>query len=147
MRRLIWAFVVRIWHNTIFLVMWLNYYNCKIYNFSNCFNKWCSFIVNYGNTSLLIWNKFRVKWATSWQNQQNGMCAQQRLRSAWASAQSDQSLHCPHEERSHWAHSKDSDQTGQMPRLIWVFAGHTVILLVLSWGGSNSESFCSWILL
>ena len=24
-----------------------------------------------------------------------------------------------------------------MPRLIWVFAGRTVILLVLSWGGSN----------
>ena len=34
------------------------------------------------------------------------------------------------------ADSKDSDQTGQMPRLIWVFAGCTVILLVLSWGGS-----------
>ena len=30
--------------------------------------------------------------ATSWQNQQNGMCTQRRLRSAWASAQSDQSL-------------------------------------------------------
>ena len=26
------------------------------------------------------------------------VCAQRRLRSAWASAQSDQSLHCPHEE-------------------------------------------------
>ena len=26
------------------------------------------------------------------------LCAQQRLRSAWASAQSDQSLHCPQEE-------------------------------------------------
>ena len=26
------------------------------------------------------------------------MCAQRRLRSAWASAQSDKSLHCPHEE-------------------------------------------------
>ena len=26
------------------------------------------------------------------------LCAQQRLRSAWASAQSDQSLRCPHEE-------------------------------------------------
>ena len=26
------------------------------------------------------------------------LCAQRRLRSAWASAQSDQSLHCPHEE-------------------------------------------------
>ena len=24
---------------------------------------------------------------------------------------------------SRWAHSKDSDQTGRMPRLIWVFAG------------------------
>ena len=31
-------------------------------------------------------------WVISWQNQQNGMCAQRRLRSAWASAQSDQSL-------------------------------------------------------
>ena len=38
-----------------------------------------------------------------------------------------------------WAHSKDSDQTGQMPRLIWDFAGRTVILLVLSWGSSNDE--------
>ena len=36
--------------------------------------------------------------AASWQNQQNGMCTQQRLRSAWASAKSDQSLCCPHEE-------------------------------------------------
>ena len=34
-------------------------------------------------------------WAASWQNQQNGMCAQRRLRSVWASAQSDQSLHWP----------------------------------------------------
>ena len=34
------------------------------------------------------------------------------------------------------ADSKDSDQTGQMPRLIWVFSGRTVILLVLTWGGS-----------
>ena len=24
---------------------------------------------------------------------------------------------------THWVHSTDSDQTGQMPRLIWVFAG------------------------
>ena len=37
---------------------------------------------------------------------------------------------------THWAHSEDSVQTGRMPRLIWVFAGRTVILLVLSWGGS-----------
>ena len=36
----------------------------------------------------------------------------------------------------HWAHSEDSDQTGLMPRLIWVHTGRTIILLVLSWGGS-----------
>ena len=67
--------------------------------------------------------------------------AQRRFRSAWAFAQSDQSLH--------WAlsgvakgpsflhaDSEDSDQTGRMPRLIWVFAGRTAIMLVLSWSGS-----------
>ena len=32
------------------------------------------------------------------------------------------------------ADSEDSDQTGRMPRLIWVFAGRIVILYVLSWG-------------
>ena len=30
------------------------------------------------------------------------------------------------------ADSEDSNQTGRMPRLIWVLAGHTAILLVLS---------------
>ena len=39
-------------------------------------------------------------------------------------------IHCPHEKRlgslaTHWAHSEDSDQTGQMHRLIWVFTGHS----------------------
>ena len=37
---------------------------------------------------------------------------------------------------THWAHSEDSDQTGRMPRLIWVFAGRTAILFVLSCRGS-----------
>ena len=37
-----------------------------------------------------------IKWAAAWQNQQNAMCTRRRLRSAWASAQSDQSLcGCP----------------------------------------------------
>ena len=39
-------------------------------------------------------------WAAAWQNQQNDLCAQRRLRSAWACAQSAQSLRCPSEERS-----------------------------------------------
>ena len=39
------------------------------------------------------------------------------------------------------ADSEDSDQTGHrhMPRLIWVLAGRTATLLVLSRGGSNVE--------
>ena len=68
------------------------------------------------------------------------LCVQQRLRSAWASAQSDQSLLSAWRNlgslATHWAHSKDSDQTGQMLRLIRVFPGRTLILLVLSWCGS-----------
>ena len=61
-------------------------------------------VVRTGISSIYIW-------ATSWQNQQND-CAQQRLRSAWAFAQSDQSslvakdpsfLHADREDWSDWA--------------------------------------------
>ena len=38
---------------------------------------------------------------------------------------------------THWVHSEDSDQTGRMPRLIWVLAGLTGLLLVLSCCGSK----------
>ena len=53
---------------------------------------------------------------------------------------------------THWIHNKDSNQTEQMPRLIWVFAGCTVTLLVLSWCSSNYLSFfwvandCDWMI-
>ena len=82
-----------------------------------------------------------------------GMCAQRRLRTAWASAQSDQSSMSAWRKfgslATHWANSENSDQTGHMPRLIWVFAGHTVTLLVFSWGGSiimsiNSTVTINW---
>ena len=57
------------------------------------------------------------------------LCTQRRLRSAWASAQSNQSSLCAQwvaKDRSfRHADSEDSDQTGRMPRLIWVFAGRT----------------------
>ena len=46
---------------------------------------------------------------------------------------------------THWAHGKDSDQTGLMPRLIWVFAGRTLILLVLSCIGSYYDSNLIWL--
>ena len=39
-------------------------------------------------------NTFCSIWAASWQIQQNDLCTQRRLRSAWAFAQSDQNLRC-----------------------------------------------------
>ena len=59
-------------------------------------------------------------WATARQNQQNEL---------WYSLRCALNGVLP-------ADSEDSDQTGRMPRLIWVFAGRTVILLVLSCCGS-----------
>ena len=63
-------------------------------------------------------NYENAKCATSWQNQQNGMCAQQRLRSDWADAQSDQSSLSAWRNlgflATHWAHREDSDQIGPL---------------------------------
>ena len=42
------------------------------------------------------------------------------------------------------ADSKDSDQTGRTPRLIWVFAGRTATLLVLSWGAQTYYPSSKW---
>ena len=65
--------------------------------------------------------------ALAWQNQQNDVCAQWRLRSACA-VWSESSL-CAQwvakDPRVLRADSEDSEQTGRMPRLIWVFAGRT----------------------
>ena len=62
-------------------------------------------------------------------NQQNDMYAQRWPWSAWASAQSDQSSLSAWRNlgplATLWAHREDPDQTGWLPRLIWVFAGQT----------------------
>ena len=55
---------------------------------------------------------------------------QWRLGSAWASAQSESESSLSAWRKlgssaTHWVHSEDSDQTGQLPRLILVFAGRT----------------------
>ena len=42
---------------------------------------------------IITTRKSKDIWAATWQNQQSGRWAQWRLRSAWSSAQSDQSLH------------------------------------------------------
>ena len=77
-------------------------------------------------------------WAATWQKEQNE-CA--------PSEDSDQPGHPSSLSTwrklgswaTHWAHSEDSDQTGRMPRLIWVFAGRTLILLILSCRGSFKQ--------
>ena len=87
-----------------------------------------------------------TRWAAQWQNQQNSICAQRRLRSAWASTQSDQSsqsawrklgslassypLNAQRRLLSDWADAQTDLSLG------W----GTVILLVLSWGGSYIDA-------
>ena len=78
-------------------------------------------------------------WAATWQNQQSE-CA--------PSEDSDQpgyppsliSLRCALNgqlrAQAFFMRTAKTDQFGRMPRLIWVIAGRTTILLVLSWGGS-----------
>ena len=55
--------------------------------------------ISFNLHTFSTWNECHSwkNWAASWQNQQNGMCTQRRLRSAWASAQADLSRR--------WAHS------------------------------------------
>ena len=80
-----------------------------------------------------------MKWVSAWENQQNGMCTQPRLRSAWASAQSDQILRWPHA----WVLSYPLSAQRRLIRLGgcpgWSESSLSThaILLVLSWGGSN----------
>ena len=67
------------------------------------------------------WQSWTISmWAISWQNQKIGMCirpvwSMSSLNTLWV-AKGLTFLH---------ADSEDSDQTGRMPRLIWVFAGGT----------------------
>ena len=83
-----------------------------------------------------------IKWATSWQKQ-NGMCAQRRLRSAWASAQSDQSLRCALNGQLRtpaflMRTAKTLIRLGGCPGWSESSLGAHALLLVLSWGGSNT---------
>ena len=59
-----------------------------------------------------------IKWACARQNQQNDMRAQQRLRSAWVSAQADQSLRWAHRSFRwfvmHWLTYKERENSDEM---------------------------------
>ena len=93
--------------------------------------------------ALVLVIEFQVRLSRLMTKPTKWLRAQRRLRSAWASAQSDQSLRCalsgvhvPKDVRFLHADSEDPDQTGRMPRLIWVLSGRTATLLVLTWSGS-----------
>ena len=78
----------------------------------------CSLSVHFFTTTHLA--EKVTKWAAAWQNQQNYLCAQRRLRSAWASPSvwSESSL-CAllvaKDPMLLHADSEDSDQIGRMP--------------------------------
>ena len=80
-----------------------------------------------------------INWAAAQQNQQNDLCVQWRLsiRPVW----SETSLSAWRNLGSlatHGAHSEDSDQ---MPRLIWVFTVHFVGFVILR---LNSSALSFW---
>ena len=90
---------------------------------------------------LIILRQLLHNWAALWQKQQNCMCAQRRLSSAWASTQSDQSLRCPLEEildpyLSIKRTTKTLIRLGGCPGWSESSLGAHGILFVLSWGGS-----------
>ena len=134
------------WHIFLYLLLSLFFYFFFCFNFAakiimlvKCLLFYCTFKFHSPFLSCRKWNNKKmsrlVTKPTKW------LCAQRRLRSTWASVQSDQSSLC-----AQWvakdpcffhANSEDSDQTGRMPRLICVFAGRTLTLLVLSRGGSS----------
>ena len=94
-------------------VLMLHNCNCQAATYSRCLQyphtSWIKFSF-YKDTQSSKNEIMLMKWAASWQNQHCG-CAP----------------------------SEDSDQPGRMPRLIWVFAGRTLTLLVLSRDGSRID--------
>ena len=96
---------------------------------------------------------YKYKWASALQNQQND-CRPAKIGSAWASALGPWlPIEC----------TAKTDQTGRMPRLIWVFTGHTSYFVgfVMRWlklftstnksslvlcfsGVTAAVGFCSW---
>ena len=94
--------------------------------FNGCFNLW------HENETISKHIKILI---IAWQNQHNDLWACED-RSAWASAQSNQILRCPHEETlGRWLpteHTAKTDQTGWMPRLIFPrCTGHFVGFIML----------------
>ena len=114
----------------------VNLEQCRNFKHSKtCLNSTQSFLltglfpVAYTLATTLLWLSRLVTKPAKWQY------AQRRLRSAWASAQSDQRLRFA---LNGWLRIQAffMRTTKTLIRLIWVFAWRTTTLLLLSWGGS-----------
>ena len=79
MPRLIWVFTGHI----------DNFVGLVVLHLINSFD-----ILNLLKNNILLSQQQIHKWDGAWQNQQNDLCTQRRLRSAWESTQSDQSSLC-----------------------------------------------------
>ena len=107
--------------------------SAQVYNICNSACAHCTHNsgskIHFSNLTVIT----AIIWATLWENQQNdvrpaktqiSLCIRlvwsESLLSAWRKLGS---------LATHWVHYEDSDQTGWMPRLIWVVAGCKVILL------------------
>ena len=92
--------------------------------------------ISCGRINRSIWFSFDTLFVHGCVILCNGIVKQGCGRNPWSAAQS---LHCAFIgllRTLSSCGSEDSDQIEWMPRLICVFAGRTIILLVLSWGGS-----------
>ena len=113
-------------NNSEFTVMYLYIKFCPCY-----VQEFATFDYHFHLRSTLevFWTMHNNKWATTWQNNNVAMRPARSqitlgIRPVW----SESSLSAWRKLGSlatHWAHSEVSDQTGRMPRLIWVFAGRT----------------------
>ena len=82
-----------------------------------------------------VWVNYDI-WAAARQNQQNNMCAQWRLRSAWASAQSDQSVRL--RSMGSWGPNVSSCGQGRL----WSDWADTQADLSLRWAHMSFCIFC-----
>ena len=110
--------------------------NCRKLSF---YNHPSTHLICFRGTDVACYNI----WATSWQNLQNDLCTQRRLRLAWASIHPVWSEFFAVCMKKHWVLSYPlsilrrlwSDWTDAQTELNLRW-GAKVILLVLSWGGS-----------
>ena len=106
------SFVRKTWENH-FICIYFSYRILENHSWSLVLNnsgpyfdrKWCPSVTEQSEGPMVtvasknepVVNHLFI-WACALQNQQNDLCVLRRLRSAWASAQSDHNLRCPHAE-------------------------------------------------